>query len=83
MSVAYYRIEYHPAAPVDSRWSAVDDNRYDGAEDSKPPANIIGSTPAIINWARLGGVNVGAGLLNGNALSGFHIENVRSGGTTR
>jgi len=46
MSVAYYRVEYHPAAPIDSRWSAVDDNRYDGAEDSRPPANIVGWGPS-------------------------------------
>jgi len=46
VSVAYYRIEYHPAAPHDSHWSAVDDAKYDGAEDSKPPANIVGWGPS-------------------------------------
>ena len=46
MSISYYRIEYHPAAPADSRWSAVEDAKYDGALDTKAPCNFIGWGPS-------------------------------------
>ncbi len=34
--------DYPPIPVRNFDWSAVDDNTYDGAEDSKPPANLVG-----------------------------------------
>ena len=42
MTVARYRIGYHPAAPLSERYSAIDDDTYDGAPDAGAMAHAMG-----------------------------------------